>query len=260
VSEADPPGRSKVGYGRPPAEHQFKKGVSGNPRGRPKRKHAAKSTDPLKTSSQPANQLLMDEAYRTVTLREGDQIIKLPAIQAVFRAMGVAAMKGNRFAQRTLAELVQQVENSDREAKAEYLKSMIDYKCDGERAIEDAIGRGITPPEPVPHPDDIMIDFASSSASINGPMTKEEKADWDRMLKHRDELQLSISEASGAYARTRKRERKADWLDHWQREQRFYDTLNDNLPKRYRKDLKDRCWYPGASLPGGQKTRTWPGE
>ena len=260
MSEADPPHRSEVGYGRPPVEHQFKKGVSGNPRGRPKRKHGAKSTDPLKTSSQPANQLLMDEAYRMVTLREGDQIIKLPAIQAVFRAMGVSALKGNRFAQRTLAELVQQVENSDREAQAEYLKTMIDYKCDGERAIEGAKSRGVAPPEPIPHPDDIIIDFASSSASINGPMTKEDKADWDRMLSHRDELQLSISEAAAAYARARNPDRKADWLEQWKREQRFYDKLNDNLPRRYRKDLKDRCWYPGASLPGSQKKRTWPGE
>ena len=260
MSEADPPRRPEVGYGRPPVEHQFKKGVSGNPHGRPKRKHPRKSTDALKTSSQPANQLLMDEAYRIVSLREGDQIIKLPAIQAVFRAMGVSAMKGNRFAQRTLAELVQQVENSDRECQAEYLKTVIDYKCDSERAIEEAKARGVTPPEPVPHPDDIIIDFASSSASINGPMTKEDKADWDRMLSYRDELQVSISEAASAYARARSPKRKADWLEDWKREQRFYDKLNDNLPKRYRKNLKDRCWHPGASLPGSQKKRTWPGE
>ena len=260
MSEADPPQRPGVGYGRPPIEHQFKKGVSGNPRGRPRRKPASKCTDPITTRSQPANQLLMDEAYREVTLREGDQIIKLPAIQAVLRAMGVSALKGNRFAQRTLVELVQQVEKSDREAQAEYLKTMIEYKCDGERAIEDAKARGFTPPEPIPHPDDIIIDFASSSASINGPITKEDKADWDRILAHRDDLQLSISDAASAYARARNPERKADWLETWKREQRLYDTLNDNLPKRYRKDLKDRRWDPDASLPGSQKKRTWPGE
>lgn len=260
MSEADPPGRSTVGYGRPPAEHQFKKGVSGNPRGRPKRKSAAKTTDPLRASSQPANQLLMDEAYRMVTLREGDQIIRLPAIQAVFRAMGVSAMKGNRFAQRTLAELVQQVENSDRECKVEFLKTMIEYKSDAERAIQSAIDHGTEPPDPVPHPDDIFIDFTSSFSSINGPLTSQDKADWDRMLAHRGDLQLSVSDASLAYARARNPERKTNWLEQWQFYQRHYDILNDNLPKRYRKDLEDRCWQPGASLPGSQLKQKWPGE
>jgi hypothetical protein len=192
----------------------------------------------------------MDEAYRVVALCEGDQVIKLPAIQAVFRAMGVSAMKGNRFAQRTFAELVQQVENSDCEYRAEYLKTMMEYKCDGERAIEDAKFRGITPPDPIPHPDDIIIDFASSSATINGPLTKEDKAAWDRMLNHRDNLQLSISDAASAYARARVPTRKAEWLDEWKREQRLYDKLNDNLPKRYRKTLM---------IAAGSQTRRYQG-
>ena len=35
----------EVGYGRPPAEHRFKKGKSGNPAGRPKRKKNGQSVD-----------------------------------------------------------------------------------------------------------------------------------------------------------------------------------------------------------------------
>jgi hypothetical protein len=31
-----------VGYARPPKEHQFKKGQSGNPRGRPRKKQSSK--------------------------------------------------------------------------------------------------------------------------------------------------------------------------------------------------------------------------
>jgi hypothetical protein len=97
-----------VGYGKPPVEHRFKKGLSGNPLGRAKGKGDNKP--PLRSSDRPTQNMLLDEAYRPVRLREGEDVIELPAIQAVFRAMGVAALKGNRFAQKTLAELVQKVE------------------------------------------------------------------------------------------------------------------------------------------------------
>lgn len=53
----------------------------------------------LHYGSQPANQMLLEEAYRTVAIREGDKVIELPVIKAVFRSLGVSAMKGNRLAQ-----------------------------------------------------------------------------------------------------------------------------------------------------------------
>ena len=201
----------------------------------------------------------MEEAYRMVTLREGDQTIKLPAIQAVFRAMGVAAMKGNRHAQRMMAELVQQVENDDRELRAEHLKTMMEYKCTWEQAIKEAKARGLRVPDPIPHPDDIVIDFIKAKAWICGPMTKEDKADFDRLLEQRDCQQLLVSKTAAGHAEAKSRA-KQGWLDDWKLAQRLYDKLNDNLPKRYRKDLQDRCWEPGATLPGSQTTNHWPGE
>jgi hypothetical protein len=50
------------------------------------------------------------------------------------------------------------------------------------------------------------------------------------------------------------------WLDEWKREQRLFDEFNDNFPKRYWKDLEDRCRCQDATLPGSQKKSSWPGE
>ena len=260
MSEADPPREPAVGYGRPPVEHQFKKGVSGNPRGRPRKPKSPKREDPLSFGAQPANQYLIEEAYRPVVVREGERTIELPAIQAVFRAMGVAAMKGNRFAQRTIAELVQSVEAEDRKLRLEHLETMINYKCEWDKAIERARELGQPEPQPIPHPDDVIIDFRRGEARVCGPMTKEDKVVWDRLLEHRDELQSEINSYASTYRKSRSADRKAHALEMWMFEQKLYDRLNDNFPKRYRKSLTDRCWKEGASREGQQRKAKWVGD
>jgi hypothetical protein len=77
-----------VGYGRPPKHTRFRKGVSGNPRGGSRAQTAAR-----------ARALALKEAYRLVTVREGDNVMSLPAIQAVMRSQVALAVKGNGPAQ-----------------------------------------------------------------------------------------------------------------------------------------------------------------
>lgn len=95
-------GDYKVGRGKPPLEHRFSKGKSGNPKGRPKRKRDAGSDQVTRV----ADQLILEEAMRVITVREGNRAIELTAFQAAVRSMGIAAMKGNRLAQRDLVHLV----------------------------------------------------------------------------------------------------------------------------------------------------------
>jgi hypothetical protein len=262
--EDDPKGsgpaqNDKVGYGKPPAEFRFKKGQSGNPAGRPRKSGGLKSPRSSRSGDQPARKYLLEEAYRPVLVREGERTIELPAIQAVFRAMGVSAMKGNRFAQRALAELVQAVEAEDTQARLDYFKSAVNYKCTWEERIEEARERGQPEPQPIPHPDDVFIDFRGD-AKVCGPLTKEAKAEWDMFLARLDDLQVEISTSAAKFKRSRSPVAKAEALERWKLQQNLFDGINDNLPKRYRKWLEDRCWEEGASLPGQQRKHLWPNE
>jgi hypothetical protein len=93
------PGEYEVGYGKPPSRTKFRKGTSGNPGGRPRGMTAGR-----------ANRLALSEAYRLVTVREGDKIRTVPALQAVLRALVALAAKGNGPAQRTVFETIQGIE------------------------------------------------------------------------------------------------------------------------------------------------------
>lgn len=54
------------------------------------------------------------EVSPSITVREGEKLVELPVIKAVFRALGVSAMKGNRLAQAMMAELTRELEEEDR--------------------------------------------------------------------------------------------------------------------------------------------------
>ena len=96
-----------VGYGKPPMHTRFRKGQSGNPGGRPRRTVTAR-----------AKALALREAYRTVTVKEGDRTLALPAIQAILRSQIVLAAKGNVLAQRAVLAAIQTIEQENVEAAA----------------------------------------------------------------------------------------------------------------------------------------------
>ena len=88
-----------VGYGKPPVHSRFRKGQSGNPTG--KRRHR---------EAERAQALIWEEAFRLLTIREGDKVTRIPALQAVFRSQIASAAKGNVSAQRAVVKVVQEIE------------------------------------------------------------------------------------------------------------------------------------------------------
>jgi hypothetical protein len=94
-----PQDSSPVGYGNPPVHSRFRKGQSGNPTG--KRRHR---------EAERAQALIWEEAFRLLTIREGDKVTRIPALQAVFRSQIASAAKGNVAAQRAVVKVVQEIE------------------------------------------------------------------------------------------------------------------------------------------------------
>ena len=82
-----------VGYKKPPVEHRFPKGQSGNPRGRPK-----KQPDFLEDAAVILN--------APVTGNANGKAVTLPVLQAMFRSMCRNGLKGDNAALRRIIDLM----------------------------------------------------------------------------------------------------------------------------------------------------------
>jgi len=90
----------KVGYRKPPSQTQFKKGVSGNPKGRPR---GATPGRALKLAAQ--------EIFRPIRVKEGDRIVSIEAFRAILRQVVANAAKGSGPAQRLVVDFIRQIEH-----------------------------------------------------------------------------------------------------------------------------------------------------
>jgi hypothetical protein len=143
-------GSYEVGYGKPPVHTRFQKGKSGNPRGSSRKSRAIAR----------AEEVILEEAYRPVTIREGEKVLRIPAVAAVFRSQLAIALKGNGPAQRAALQMVKDIEAGHFAIHTKYLEEAIAYKIDGMREIARRRAAGITDISDIdPHPDDILIDI-----------------------------------------------------------------------------------------------------
>src|SRR5260370_25732346 len=94
-----------VGYGKPPPDARFKKGVSGNPGGRPRGMTSGR-----------ALKLGLQEIYRRIKIRDGDRVTSLLGFEVARRKMVAQAAKDNGPAVRMLIEQALKLEQ-DQDAK-----------------------------------------------------------------------------------------------------------------------------------------------
>ncbi len=150
----------KVGYKRPPMEHCFRPGQSGNPTGKRK----------MRATTESVTDIVVREAYRMVQLREGDKIISLPAIQAAMRSHMISAAKGDQKALTHAYALIHRIERERQDEWFALFKTAIDYKAEMKKELTRREREGILAPDPVPHPDDIIIDHRRRALSRLGAL------------------------------------------------------------------------------------------
>ncbi|WP_407639080.1 DUF5681 domain-containing protein [Aliiroseovarius sediminilitoris] len=69
--------------------------------------------------------IILDEAYRDFTVRDGDRNVTVPMAQAVMRALAVNAVTGQHRSQRLFAELLGSTERENKQMSDEWAQTAI---------------------------------------------------------------------------------------------------------------------------------------
>lgn len=103
-----------VGYKNPPASGRFKKGQSGNPKGRPKKE------DRLSW------QVLEDILARNVRIKDETGVLEVPTWEAIMRQLVNKAVKGDSKAIKDVIQLRERISPPEAEKQAVDISILID--------------------------------------------------------------------------------------------------------------------------------------
>lgn len=160
-----------VGYGRPPKACRYKPGVSGNPKGRPRKKSPPEiSWDALGVSD-----LFLATLGQEVNGIERGQSFTVKCLGAVMQTMAASALKGNVQAGRTLLKFSLDLEKQQAEARAALLISALEAQMSLDRHLVAWRAAGRDEGELMVHPRDIEIDWSTGEVRLYVALTREQR-------------------------------------------------------------------------------------
>ena len=130
------------------------------------------------------------------------------------------------------------------------MENAFEYKQKWTAELDRRRRAGSNEADPVPHPDDIIINMYTGHVHTAGPIDEREKRDWDKRLARRADAQDEVNAFAENHRKARSAKAKAMWLSEWHFEQRIFDIINDSLPDRYQAKLENRSYGEEASVAG----------
>lgn len=170
MTNGDEQNQRKVGYRSPPRSGQFQKGVSGNPKGRPRKRGDEPSLPDHRDPT--VQEVIRAEINREIFVTDHAGRHSMTAKQAVMRAMNMTALKGGVLAQRSVLEMAEREEKRYHKRKQQTFRFWSDYK----ETAAARIAAGAPQPDDDPHPDDIKLDWRTQEVRIEGPIDKQDRA------------------------------------------------------------------------------------
>lgn len=198
MSKSDKGEGYSIGFGKPPEQHRFKKGQSGNPKGRSKKAKDKKKSPRLGDGT--LETYLEQEVFRELQLQENGKRVTLSAGQAALRSFVLEGIKGGRLAKRQVYEFLRREEREATERAVERYKYWADFKAQGEALIRKCRTEKRPVPKIYPHPDDILLDEANAGVHFLGPQSADQAIPYIRGALTRDWL-LAVAVSKGAYGR-----------------------------------------------------------